>query len=198
MASVVNRETKEYLSSVNTPQYSDPPWLINPDTSLVLNEEEQIPTEFWIIPDEGVLITADRIAWKRNVKTVALETQRDDQLAKYFHYAPNGNDLAEGNLFDPDTFVTPIFAGRILAIVAGVPEDVLIVTPHSGYPVGRQRTNANLDDFTSAELINFYARYQTTREIVKTDYFGKLEELTSFTTEEEIDAFDPYAGWRPI
>jgi len=198
MANVVNRNNNTYLQSVDTTEYTDPPWLINPDTSLVINEVENIPTQYWIVPQDGdpsIVVTADRVAWKRDEKSTELETYRDQRLEGEFHYAPNGNDLSEGTLYPADTFNTPIFIGKVLAIVSGVPVDAL--TESSKISVS---TNASqdLDDMSSAELMNFHARYQRTREIVRRDYYAKLAELDSLTTLEEIDAFDPYTGWRPI
>jgi hypothetical protein len=194
MASVVNRITKVYFPSVNTPDFTDPPWLINPDTSLVINDNEQIPTMYWIIPEEGVLITADRIAWKRDIKNVDLETYRSQQLAGDFHYAPNGNDLTEGELYNASSFSTTIVVDKVLAIVTGVPVDAIT----ESNKIDIITTDLQMQSLTAAELMNFHARFQRTREMVRQDYFAKSDELDSLTTEEEIDAFDPYTGWRPI
>lgn len=197
MANVVNRITKEYLTSVNTPQYEDPQWLINPDTSLVINEVDQIPTIFWIVPqigDPSIIITADRVAWKRSLKQSDIETYRDNQLAGFFHYAPNGNDLTEGDLYDASSFNTAILVDKVLAIVSGVPEDA--ITESGTFSVSN--TTGYIMNLTSAELMNFHARYQRTREIVRQDYYAKRDELDSLTTVEEIDEYDPYSNWRPI
>jgi len=45
MANVLNKTTKEYLLSVNTPDYSTEDWIINPDLSNV----EDIPSKYWKI-----------------------------------------------------------------------------------------------------------------------------------------------------
>jgi hypothetical protein len=50
MASVLNRTTKQYLASANTPDYSTTEWIINPDLSLVLTT----PQQYWVI--EGDLV----------------------------------------------------------------------------------------------------------------------------------------------
>jgi hypothetical protein len=53
MASVLNRTTKEFRGSVNTPDYDpdyDPAdWIINPDLSAVSGE----PNKYWIIDPPG-------------------------------------------------------------------------------------------------------------------------------------------------
>lgn len=45
MANVLNRVTKEYLTSVNTPDYSESYWVINPDLSNV----HGVPNKYWKI-----------------------------------------------------------------------------------------------------------------------------------------------------
>ena len=41
MASVINKDTLQYLTSVNTPDYPDPPWVKNPDLSQVAGVSQQ-------------------------------------------------------------------------------------------------------------------------------------------------------------
>jgi hypothetical protein len=197
MANVVNRNDNTYLQSVDTTQYTDPPWLINPDTSLVINEVDNIPSQYWIVPQTGdpsAIITADRVAWQRDVKTVDLENYRDEQLAGEFHYAPNGNDLTEGQLYNASSFDTTIIVDKVLAILSGVPVDA--ITESSKLSIRTSLSEAQ--SISAAELMNFHARFQRTREIVRQDYYAKVDELNALTTIEEIDAFDPYTGWRPI
>jgi hypothetical protein len=50
MSDVLNRTTKQYIRSVNTPDYPDIDWLINPDLSSVIS----IPSKYWKI--EGDLV----------------------------------------------------------------------------------------------------------------------------------------------
>lgn len=197
MANVVNRNDNTYLRSVDTTMYTDPPWLINPDTSLVINEVDNIPTQYWIVPQEGDpsnVVTADRVAWQRDVKAVDLENYRDEQLAGEFHYAPNGNDLTEGQLYNASSFDTTIVIDKVIAILSGVP--VTAITESSKLSIRTSLSEAQ--SISAAELMNFHARFQRTREIVRQDYYAKVDELNALTTIEEINAFDPYAGWRPI
>ena len=49
MASVLNRTTKEFRGSVNTPDYDPADWIINPDLSAVSGE----PNKYWIIDPPG-------------------------------------------------------------------------------------------------------------------------------------------------
>ena len=50
MASVLNRTTKQYLSSVNTPDYNPAEWIISPDVSAVIGWD----TKYWEISGDNV------------------------------------------------------------------------------------------------------------------------------------------------
>lgn len=49
MASVLNRTTKEFRGSVNTPDFPVADWIINPDLSAVTGQ----PNKYWIIDPVG-------------------------------------------------------------------------------------------------------------------------------------------------
>lgn len=56
MSNVVNRETNQYLTEVNTPDFDPLEWIINPDLSLVKNS----PQKYWKVSGESVvLMTAE-------------------------------------------------------------------------------------------------------------------------------------------
>lgn len=71
MASVLNRATKQYLESTNTPDYPPAEWILNPDISAVVGQ----PTKYWrIVGDIVSLLTqAERDA----VDAAEREAQRD-------------------------------------------------------------------------------------------------------------------------
>ena len=50
MANVLNRTTKQYLKSANTPDYPVLDWIINPDISLV----QGFPSKYWNISGDTV------------------------------------------------------------------------------------------------------------------------------------------------
>ena len=52
MASVINRTTKQYFQSVNTPDYPESDWIINPDMSAVVG----VPVKYWKIVDDTVAV----------------------------------------------------------------------------------------------------------------------------------------------
>lgn len=51
MATVVNRNTTELLTSINTPDFSVNDWIINPDLSLLDN----VPHKYWKIDGDNVV-----------------------------------------------------------------------------------------------------------------------------------------------
>ena len=50
MASALHRTTKQYLESVNTPDYDVADWIINPDLAAV----DGISTKYWKITGDSV------------------------------------------------------------------------------------------------------------------------------------------------
>jgi len=51
MSDVINRTTKDFLLSVNTPDYSIEDWIINPDLSAL----EGVPQKYWKISGDTVV-----------------------------------------------------------------------------------------------------------------------------------------------
>lgn len=51
MSAVINRTSKQLLCSVNTPDYSEVDWIINPDLSLLTS----VPQKYWKISGDSVL-----------------------------------------------------------------------------------------------------------------------------------------------
>jgi hypothetical protein len=51
MSNVLNRNTLEYITSVNTPDFPESEWLINPDMSSVAD----VPQKYWSIVDNNVV-----------------------------------------------------------------------------------------------------------------------------------------------
>jgi len=50
MSNVLNRNTKQLLTSVNTPDYPDPPWLQSPDLSSVSG----VPNKYWKLTGDTI------------------------------------------------------------------------------------------------------------------------------------------------
>ena len=50
MSNVLNRTTKQYLKSVNTPDYPVSDWIVNPSVAPFLG----VPTKYWKISGDAV------------------------------------------------------------------------------------------------------------------------------------------------
>lgn len=74
MASVLNRTTKQYLTSVNTPDYPTQDWIIDPDLSAVTS----FASIYWIIT--GDVVTLMDQAQRDAVDATILEAQRDSTV----------------------------------------------------------------------------------------------------------------------
>lgn len=77
MANVLHRTTKEYILSVNTPDYSESDWIINPDLSAV----KDLPQSYWIIDgDEVRPPNLQELVVIQAAEFEALKTQRIAQI----------------------------------------------------------------------------------------------------------------------
>lgn len=77
MANVLNRTTKQYLESVNTPDFNPVDWIINPDLSQVTG----FPSKYWSISGDTVSLLSQ--AERDALDLSELEVSRDqivDQL----------------------------------------------------------------------------------------------------------------------
>lgn len=82
MANVLNRSTLEYRQSVNTPDYTDPPWLFNPDMSPVAG----VPHKYWKLTGdtlsemssgEKAAVDAAQLTAVRDAAAAQLDQQED-------------------------------------------------------------------------------------------------------------------------
>ena len=69
MANVLNRSTKQYLTSVSTPDYPVGAWIINPDMSAVVGE----PSKYWTITGDDVTLKSPA---EQAVVDAALDAQK--------------------------------------------------------------------------------------------------------------------------
>lgn len=76
MATVFNRITKQLIQSVNTPDYPESSWIVNPDLSWL----ENVPQKYWkVVGDSVVEMSA---AEKTAVDAALLAVRRDQIEAK--------------------------------------------------------------------------------------------------------------------
>jgi hypothetical protein len=76
MAAVLNRTTKQYLASANTPDYPVEEWIINPDMSAVVGSQ----TVYWVITGDVVSLMSQ--AERDAVDAVAVQSARDAAIAQ--------------------------------------------------------------------------------------------------------------------
>lgn len=123
MANVLNRTTKEYLESVNTPEYDPVWWIINPDLSLVgdtpshhwqiesddsvclLSEEDRAHADLWLPYMGGGLPAAIAL------KIQMINAERDQHL--------NGGWIYNGVFYDSDAVSKQNIAGIMTLINTG-------------------------------------------------------------------------------
>lgn len=76
MASVLNRTTRQFLSSANTPDYPVEDWIINPDMGSVVG----VPQKYWVITGD-VVSEMDQAA-KDVVTAAEVQAQEDGEIAE--------------------------------------------------------------------------------------------------------------------
>ena len=76
MSSVLNRTTKQYLQSANTPDYPIEEWIHNPDMSAVAGQ----PSKYWVITGDNVTLMT---AQEQSDADAAISTaQRGESVAQ--------------------------------------------------------------------------------------------------------------------
>jgi len=76
MAAVLNRTTKQYLPSANTPDYPVEDWIINPDMSAVIG----VDSRYWRITGDVVSLMSEQ---DRNaLDAAAVQSARDAAVAQ--------------------------------------------------------------------------------------------------------------------
>lgn len=76
MASVLNRTTRQFITSANTPEYPVGQWIIEPNLSAVTG----FGSQYWIIT--GDVVTLMTQGQRDAVDATVLGTRRDDAVAK--------------------------------------------------------------------------------------------------------------------
>jgi predicted NACHT family NTPase len=76
MANVLNRTTKQFLTSANTPDYPVEAWIIEPDMSAVVG----FGSQYWVITGDVVSLMTQQ--QRDAVDAAALETSRDAKAAR--------------------------------------------------------------------------------------------------------------------
>ena len=123
MASVLHKLTKQYIPSVNTPDYMDGNWIINPDMTLVSGQ----PQKYWIIENSSLRVASDeeKLLIDKTDRFADLSIQDiKDKLNTNINvfrdaYITEGVIL-QGHLFDSDARARENIMGMCNAITLGV------------------------------------------------------------------------------
>ena len=81
MATVLNRTTKELRRSVNTPDYDEAGWIIDPD----LTQVEGFPAKYWIIESGDIITLADtatQAAIDAALETVRITAEKESEKTR--------------------------------------------------------------------------------------------------------------------
>lgn len=88
MSDVVNRTTGQYLKSVNTPDYPEADWIINPDLSAL----GRVPQIYWKVSGDSVI---EMTQAEKDTVDSAARTARD-AAADMVEHADNAAAIAAG------------------------------------------------------------------------------------------------------
>lgn len=123
MADVLNKTSKLFLSSVNTPDYLDGNWLINPDMSVVAG----LPMKYWLI--EGETLRAATAEERGQIDLVdEYSGMAIEQVKRVLHSKINayrdsyidGGVIYMSNMFDSDDRARENILGMCSAISLGI------------------------------------------------------------------------------
>lgn len=190
MANVLHRTTKDYLISVNTPDYDPAVWIINPDLSRVagygilywkINEDDTVTlmnaTERAQI-DKVADYQGQTIEGARAIKNEMINTYRDTFLNSGWTY--------NGVLYDSDQTSTQNIAGTMTLINSGyvLPDDFRWRAKDNSYHT-----------FTNQTFHGFFIAATMWREAAFKTSWAHKAAISTMTSIEEIAAYDFSLGW---
>ncbi len=123
MADVLHKVTKQFLLSVNTPDFMDGNWLINPDMSVVIG----LPLKYWVIEGDTLrsATTAERtdIDLLEEFQGMGIEEVKARINAKINVFRDtyiNAGVIFMGHLFDSDERARENILGMCSAVGLGL------------------------------------------------------------------------------
>lgn len=190
MANVLNRVTKEYLVSVNTPEYDPAVWIINPDVSAVAGQ----PTYYWVInADDSVsLMSMDDRAntdlWQpyMGLDLAGAIAYKSSLVNAYREQVQDGGWMYAGTHYDSDPIARQNMAGTMTLV-------------HTGYVlpsnfVWRASNNVNVH-FDNAGFTVFYQASCVWMEMnYQVSWFHKAQ-IAQLTTIADVAKYNFTVGW---
>lgn len=189
MANVLNRLTKEYIESVNTPEYMTPEWIINPDLSLVID----YPVTYWKIEGDSVSLMSEQEKSAHD-RSAPFEGMSLDDVKMEFNGRINairdqkldGGWTYNGTPYDSDPVSRQNMAGTMTLISSGytLPADF----------TWRAQDNTN-HSFDNASFIQFYQASCIWVNVIFRNSWMMKNDLWNKTTVEEILAMNLTSGY---
>lgn len=174
MANVLNRTTKEYQISVNTPDYDPSEWIINPDLSAV----EDVPSEYWVVT--GDTVTPDRLQWRKDLLKQEVDLIRDTLLYGGFKW--NGYTFASG----PDDIAN--ITATVTSVAAGVPLPV-------GF--GWRTVNRETIPMDEYQVVDFGATAMDRYQVIYAVSWYHKDQIDSLPAEQYVLNYPIHLGWPP-
>lgn len=189
MANVLHRITKQYLISVNTPEYDSATWIINPDLSAVAN----LAVNYWKITGDIVDVMseaeradADRVQPFAGLDLVASIALKNDMVNKHRERIMENGWTYEGVRYDSNEQARQNMTGTMTLISTGyaLPSNF----------VWRALDNTN-HPFDNATFTSFYrASCLWMETLYHTSWYHKGQ-IAALTSPAEVAAYDFSAGW---
>jgi hypothetical protein len=192
MANVLNRTTKEYLESVDTPHYPESEWLINPDLSAV----QGYPPQLWIINDDDTVSPAPpermqeliNLAAYRSMSLDEAKASKKAQVNAQRDIHSNGGWLYKDVMYDSDPTSKQNMSGIMTLVNTGyvLPQDFTF----------RAADNRNISYNNTTFTAFFQCSCVWAEMIYRTSWYHKAM-IDSLTDVASVANYNVTVGWPP-
>jgi hypothetical protein len=177
MSNVLNRTTKAYLQFVNTPDYSETDWIINPDMSAV----EGTPTQYWKITGDVVAEMND--TEKEAVDDAHLQDFKDQRYVEID--AKTAEIIARGFPFGTDNYIFSLSMVSQTNIMAAFQAKDMLTYP---FDWGTLDDNHSTTIDSGDTLTMFFAAALQTVQVAKFGGEAVKRVINACTTAAEVKA----------
>jgi hypothetical protein len=181
MANVLHRQSKLYLESVNTPDYMDGNWVINPDLSAV----DGVDSQYWIIDENDVIREMTQVEKDEAYIEDAKNTKKEE-INQYREVRLVGGFVFMGHIFDSDTRARQNISGMAAAIANG------IMIPSNFVWRAKDNTYVSMDA-DDVKALGVAAMY-----FVNQCYgacWAHKDAVDALTTLDQVENYDYTVGW---
>ncbi len=185
MGNVLNRTTKQYLKSIHSPSYIDPPWLHNPDVQSLI--DGGIPTRHWKIQGDDTVVemtAAEKTALdnetasldaRKQARYIEIDTQSGALISDGFEYP-----ASSGNMFS----LSDRAQAKIVALYSRSKND-----PSLTYPVEVSKIDEGKHQLADAAAVEgwFFAAFDRVRSVLEAGTDLK-DQVKAAATRSAVDA----------